>query len=77
MFELNIEREFNTSASNLYKAWLLPDIMKTWFAPGDLTIPMVESDPKVGGQYKVVMEESDGSQHIVVGEFKELIEDKK
>ena len=72
MFELDLEQEFNAPIARLYEAWLKPEVIKTWFAPGNMTIPEAESDGVEGGKYRIVMKSDDGELHIVSGEFKSL-----
>lgn len=72
MFELNLEQEFNAPIDKVFAAWTDPAIIKTWFAPGEMTVPEATADPKPGGKYRIVMQDQDGEQHIVVGEFKSL-----
>lgn len=69
MYQLDIEHSFNASKETLFNAFTDPSVMQTWFAPGDMKVPEVISDAKVGGSYQVVMENSDGEQFIVGGEF--------
>jgi len=72
MFELDIEQEFNAPISRLYEAWLKPEVIKTWFAPGNMTVPEAEADSVEGGKYRIVMKSEEGDLHIVSGEFKLL-----
>ena len=69
MFELNLEREFDASAASLFEAWTNHEIMKLWFAPGNMTVPEVSSNPIEGGQYRIVMQEENGEQYIVSGKY--------
>ena len=77
MYQLKMEQQFNVPKEELYDAWCQVDTIKRWFAPGDMSVPEAEADVRVGGRYRVVMEESDGSQHIVGGEYQEVIENEK
>jgi len=77
MFKLDMEQIFNVPASRLFDAWTKVDMIKTWFAPGNMKVPEATTEVKVGGKYRIVMEDEDGEQHIVGGEYKELIIDKK
>ena len=69
MLQLTIEQEFDTSLSTLFQAWINPAMIQKWFAPGDMFVPEAEVDARVGGKYRIVMQETDGSQHIVSGEY--------
>ena len=72
MYQLDIEQTFNAPQSKVFEAWTSAEVMKTWFAPGDMTVPEAEVSSATGGQYRIVMQATDGEQHIVGGEFKEV-----
>ena len=77
MYQLNINQEFNASASKLFNAWTNPELIAKWFAPGAMTVPEATSVLKVGGQYRVVMQNPDGEQFIVGGKYIEIDEPNK
>jgi uncharacterized protein YndB with AHSA1/START domain len=72
MFELEMTQEFNAAPEQVFNAWTKADVMKNWFAPGDMSVPEATADARPGGAYRIVMQEPSGDQHIVGGEFKEL-----
>jgi uncharacterized protein YndB with AHSA1/START domain len=37
----------------VYRAWLDPDLLRRWLAPGDLDVTRVEVDERVGGHYRI------------------------
>jgi len=73
MYQLDIEQTLNTPIQQVFNAWTQAELIKAWFAPGDMTVPEAYSEPSTGGKYKIVMQEPDGEQHIVDGEFKRVI----
>ncbi|WP_051559762.1 SRPBCC family protein [Marinobacterium jannaschii] len=77
MYQLHICQEFEASAARLFKAWTHPALMSRWLAPGDLKATEVSADTAIGGQYRVVMEQPDGEQHIVTGHYIDVIENQK
>ena len=77
MFKLDMEQIFNVPAIRLFDAWTKVEMIKTWFAPGNMKVPEASADVQVGGKYRIVMEDESGEQHIVVGEYKELVEGEK
>lgn len=72
MLELVIERLFDAPQALVWQAWTDPDMLARWSAPRELTIPKAESDVRVGGQYRVVMQAPDGRQYRLRGEYREL-----
>ena len=73
MFQLDLSQTFNVSVERLYEAWTQAESMQKWFCPGDMTVPQARADCRVGGQYQVVMQSTNGEQHIVSGEYKEVV----
>ncbi|TQV85081.1 SRPBCC family protein [Aliikangiella coralliicola] len=76
MFELTINRKFSTSVNQLFEAWKNPEVMQRWFAPGDMSVPEASVDFRENGEYRIVMQESDGEQHVVGGTYKKIEENK-
>jgi len=73
MYQLTIHREFDTPVDRLYQAWSQVDTIKRWFAPGSMTVPLAEAEVKTGGRYRIVMQDDDGSQHIVGGQYRQVV----
>ncbi len=77
MFELSMQRSFNTPVAKLFEAWCKPEVIQKWFAPGSMTVPEASSDLREGGVYRIVMHDADeDANHIVGGEYKKVIKDK-
>jgi uncharacterized protein YndB with AHSA1/START domain len=49
---VRIERTIAASRHDLYRAWLDPDIVTEWMAPG-VAVTRVEIDERVGGHYRI------------------------
>ena len=48
----------------LFRAWTTPSIMKEWFHTGpEWTTPAAEIDPRVGGHYRVAMQNAAGKTY--------------
>jgi uncharacterized protein YndB with AHSA1/START domain len=77
MFQLNIKQEFKTDVSSLFKAWSNIEVMNRWFAPGNMTVPEATAQFVEGGKYRIVMQDDDGSQHIVGGQYREVVADQR
>ncbi|HEX7641159.1 MAG TPA: SRPBCC domain-containing protein [Burkholderiaceae bacterium] len=71
---LTIRRRFAAPVAKLYGAWCDPAQLRQWHAPGTMTVPEVESDFRVGGVYRIVMQNAAGEKHIVHGEYLEIAE---
>jgi uncharacterized protein YndB with AHSA1/START domain len=49
---VRIERTLSAPPSQVYRAWLSPELIRRWMAPG-YEVSRVEVDERVGGSYRV------------------------
>lgn len=50
---VRIERTLSASAHQVYRAWLEPELISRWMAPGSYEVTGVEVDERVGGRYRI------------------------
>ena len=75
---LTIVRSFRAAPEKVWRALTQPEALKQWMAPTDeFTIPVAESDLRVGGRYHIVMRSPDGEQHDVNGAYREVVLNRK
>jgi len=67
---LQLRRAVRATPARVFQAWTTPAEMKRWKGPGDLAVPVVEVDLRVGGRYRVNMRAPDGSEHRVTGTYR-------
>lgn len=72
MFKFDMSQEFDAPVSSLFDAWCKVEVIKCWFAPGDMSVPEASVDLKENGLYRIVMQETNGEQHIIGGTYKEI-----
>ena len=78
MYQLNINHTFNAPVQQLFNAWKNPETIRKWFAPGeDMHVPQANADVREGGQYRIVMQNAEGEQFIVGGQYLQVIENKQ
>jgi uncharacterized protein YndB with AHSA1/START domain len=53
MTELRIQRTIPAERDRVYRAWLDPELLRQWLAPGEMTVTRVEADARVGGVYRI------------------------
>ncbi|HEY4382484.1 MAG TPA: SRPBCC domain-containing protein [Acidobacteriaceae bacterium] len=57
---LDLSLQFNqlipAPSARVFDAWTDPDLLKTWFAPGNMTVPRVRRDLRPGGAYRIEMQ---------------------
>jgi uncharacterized protein YndB with AHSA1/START domain len=81
--ELIMTREFGAPSKLVFKAWTDPELVKQWWGPKGVFIPVCEMDAKPGGLINIVMEageelgELKGTQWPMEGKFLEVDEPKK
>ena len=54
---LTLKRHYAAPIEKVYRAWTDPEALKRWFGPSDEgRILVAETNIKVGGRYRIVME---------------------
>ena len=74
---LVIQRKFSASAERVFQAWIDPAILVQWMGPGNITVSVAETDVRVGGAFKIVMDEPDGDSYTASGTYEEIVENEK
>lgn len=70
---LQVTRTFQATRERVFRAWTEPEQLKGWFRPDpSYTTPIVEVDLRVGGRYRLGMQQAGTEPHIVGGEFREI-----
>jgi len=69
---LVLRHTFNAPIEHVYDAWLTPDVIKEFYAPGEAVCPSAEVDARVGGTYRIVMRHADGEDFVSYGVYREL-----
>lgn len=53
---LQIKTTIKARRSEVFQAWLEPELLKKWFAPGTMRVKAARTDPKEGGSWRIEME---------------------
>jgi uncharacterized protein YndB with AHSA1/START domain len=71
---LRLERTYEASAEEVFDAWTSPEVLRRWwFVEQSQRTPVADVDLRVGGGYRLTMEDADsGARHTVVGEYEEI-----
>lgn len=57
---LTVERRISAAPESVFRAWLEPGTLARFMTPGpDMTVPVAETDPRVGGRFRIVMQAGD------------------
>lgn len=70
---LRLTRTFAASREKVFRAWVEPQALKSWFAPSDsFETPVAEVELRTGGKYRIVMRSPEGETHTVIGIYREI-----
>jgi uncharacterized protein YndB with AHSA1/START domain len=61
----------------VYRAWLEPDLVRQWLAPGDLRVTRIEIDERVGGHYRIWQADADSEVGGFECQLIELVPDQR
>ena len=50
---VRLQRTIPAPPERVYRAWLEPELLRRWLAPGGLEVTRVEVDVRVGGHYRI------------------------
>jgi len=74
---VRLQRTIAAKPHAVYRAWLDPDLIRQWMAPGSLEVERVEVDERVGGRYSVWQSNSGVSGGGFECEILELVPDQR
>jgi uncharacterized protein YndB with AHSA1/START domain len=74
---IEVRRTIRAPRQRVFDAWTKADQLKTWHAPGPMTVSLAEIDLRPGGAYRIHMREPDGKEHRVSGVYREVDPPKK
>lgn len=71
---LRLERTFEAPAEDVFDAWTSPEVLRRWWGANPAwRTPIAEVDLRVGGRYRLSMEDpATGTVHTVSGEYSEV-----
>lgn len=74
---VRLERTIPAPPAQVYRAWLDPDLLRRWMAPGGLTVTQAEVDERPGGCYRIWQQDSGREAGGFEAELLELVPDKR
>jgi uncharacterized protein YndB with AHSA1/START domain len=70
-FAVTVRREIAAPADNLFDAWLDAQSLGSWLKPSGIRETRAETDPRVGGTFRIVMVDDESSvEHT--GTYREI-----
>ena len=70
--EILITRRFDAPAALVFKAWTTPELVKRWWGFENAQWLVCEIDLRVGGRWRYVTREADGTEVGFHGEYREI-----
>lgn len=74
---VRLERTIPAPPHAVYRAWLEPDLLRRWLAPGGLDVTRVEIDERVGGRYRIWQADAGADVGGFECELLELVPDQR
>jgi uncharacterized protein YndB with AHSA1/START domain len=71
---LTLIRRIKASPAKVFAAWTNPAVLGLWFGPAGAEILEAETDPRVGGRFRILMRTPDGEEHGVSGLYREVVD---
>jgi len=75
--EVLIERTFDAPVALVWKCWTESKHLAAWWGPRHFTNPKCTVDARVGGEMNIVMRGPNGTDYPMIGEFTEVVANKK
>lgn len=73
MTAVRLQRSIAAPPDRVYRAWLEPDLLARWMAPGALEVTRTEVDERVGGHFRIWHASAEGDVGGFEAELLELI----
>lgn len=72
--ELVVTRTFNGPVRIVFEAWTRPELMKLWWAPKSMGVPLLscEMDVRVGGKYRLEFGHDTATSFAFFGKYLEV-----
>ena len=70
-YSVTVRREIAAPAEDLFDAWLDAESLGSWMRPGTVRETRAETDPRVGGEFRIVMVD-DEADMVHTGTYQEI-----
>jgi len=74
---VRLERTIPAPPAEVYRAWLDPDLLRRWLAPGGLEVTRAEVDERVGGRFRIWQADAGSDVGGFECELLELVPDRR
>ncbi len=73
---LRVSRIIKAPREKVYAAWITPEALSKWFAPGPRQPKAEHLDVRIGGAYRIVMQGADDAP-VAIGEYQDVVSNEK
>lgn len=77
MTSLTLVRRIKARPSIVFEALTTPEGIASWFGPDSGPVLVAETEPRVGGRFRLRFRMLDGSEHESSGEYLEVVKPKR
>ena len=74
---VRLERTIPAPPHRVYQAWLDPDLLSKWMAPGQFRVTRADVEPRPGGHYRIWQADDGGNAGGFECELLELVPDQR
>ena len=74
---LVLRRTFAVAPQKVWRAWIDAAALRIWFGQADAPGWLAEMDVRVGGRYRLVMQDSRGGYYEARGVYREVVEGRR
>ena len=75
---LKLERFYPVTPDKVWRAWTDARALGQWFRPdASFSIPVAETDMRVGGRFRVLMVDAKGEEFDLSGIYREVVRERK
>jgi uncharacterized protein YndB with AHSA1/START domain len=69
---IRMSRVLRAPPATVFAALTRPELLQRWMCPENFSVVLVETDPRPGGQFRIVMQKPDGSRYPATGTYTEV-----
>jgi uncharacterized protein YndB with AHSA1/START domain len=70
---LRIVRTIAGERSDVFDAWVAPDRLRSWWGPPGVVVSALDGELRVGGSYRIAMEEPGGDRRVLIWTFQKIV----
>jgi uncharacterized protein YndB with AHSA1/START domain len=74
---ITIVRTFAAPVADVFAAWTQAATLREWLAPDPCVVVEATADARLGGSYRIVVQDPTGQTHVTTGEYREIVRDRR